>query len=176
MYNDLGEAIGKFKDYGAAKFDVRILAGSTLPINRWAYLDELKQLMQLGVVDDIALLAETDIRNKEQIAKRKSLYAQLQSKVASMEEQLKNSAGTIETLERQVVQAGIKNKVMQASVEVDKKKNEVTTNLEKESLLSKAQQKLLRDSRKLQTDHENRKLGVFVDSEIKNLRNKEKKK
>jgi hypothetical protein len=47
IYNDLGEAIGKFNDYAAAKFDVRIVAGSTLPVNRWAYLEELKQLMQL---------------------------------------------------------------------------------------------------------------------------------
>ena len=47
------------------KYDVRIIQGSTLPVNRWAYLEELKQLMQLGVVDDIAVLAETDIKNKE---------------------------------------------------------------------------------------------------------------
>ena len=33
MYNDLGQAIGKWKDYSAAKFDVKIVAGSTLPIN-----------------------------------------------------------------------------------------------------------------------------------------------
>tara|TARA_R100001594_G_scaffold98029_1_gene132422 strand:+ start:764 stop:3064 length:2301 start_codon:yes stop_codon:yes gene_type:complete len=176
MYNDLGEAIGKFKDYGSAKFDIRIIAGSTLPINRWAYLDELKQLMQLGVVDDIALLAETDIRNKEQIAKRKSMYAQMQSRIAQMEEQLKNSAGTIETLERQVVQAGIKNKVMQADVEINKKKNEVKSSMDKENLENKAQQKLLRETRKQSVDYENRKLGVFIDSEIKNLRNKEKSK
>ena len=73
IYNDLGEAVGKFKDYASGKFDIRVVAGSTLPVNRWAYLDELKSLMQLGVIDDIALLAETDIRNKEQIAKRKSM-------------------------------------------------------------------------------------------------------
>ena len=58
LYNDYGEAIGKIKDYNSAKFDVRIIAGSTLPINRWAYLGELKELLQLGVVDDIAVLAE----------------------------------------------------------------------------------------------------------------------
>ena len=68
MYNDLGEAIGKFHDYASSKFDIRIISGSTLPVNRWAYLDELKELMKLGVIDDIALLSETDIRNKEKIA------------------------------------------------------------------------------------------------------------
>ena len=78
MYNDFGKIIGKWRDYKTSRFDVRIIAGSTMPVNRWAYLEELKQLMQLGVVDDIAVLAETDIKNKDKIVERKSLYSQLQ--------------------------------------------------------------------------------------------------
>ena len=39
LYNDMGEAIGKSMDYQEAKFDVTIVAGSTLPVNRWAYLE-----------------------------------------------------------------------------------------------------------------------------------------
>lgn len=124
MYNDYGDVIGKFNDYASAKFDVRIVSGSTLPVNRWAYLEELKQLMNLGVIDDIALLAETDIRNKDKIAQRKSLYSQLQSQVQSMQGALKDKEGTIETLERQLVQAGIKGKVMQAEMEISKKKEQ----------------------------------------------------
>ena len=46
IYNDMGEAIGKSMDISAQKFDIRIVSGSTLPVNRWAYLEELKQLMQ----------------------------------------------------------------------------------------------------------------------------------
>ena len=61
-----------FASIVASKFDVTIVAGSTLPVNRWAYLAELKELLQFGVVDDIAVLAETDIRNKEQINKDKT--------------------------------------------------------------------------------------------------------
>ena len=174
MYNDLGEAIGKWQDYGSAKFDVRIIAGSTLPINRWAYLDELKQLMQMGVVDDMAVLAETDIRNKEQIVKRKSVYSQLQGQVSSMEEQLKDAAGTIETLERQLVQAGIKGKIMQATTEINKKKEEVKTQLTGESLKTQAQQKLLRDERKLRSDAKNQEFNNLVDNEIKRLRDNKK--
>ena len=144
MYNDFGKAIGKWRDYSTSKFDVKIVAGSTLPVNRWAYLDELKQLMQLGVVDDIAVLAETDIRNKEQIVKRKSLYSKLNSKISDMEKQVQDKEGTIETLERQLVQAGIKNKIMQGNVEVDKKKHETKSTLHKEELETKAMQKHLR--------------------------------
>ena len=39
LYNDMGEAIGKWRDYAAAKFDIRVISGSTLPVNRWAYLE-----------------------------------------------------------------------------------------------------------------------------------------
>ncbi len=125
MFNDMGEAIGKSMDYSAAKFDVRIVSGSTLPINRWAYLAELKELLQLGVVDDLAVLAETDIKKKDLIAKRKSVYSQLQSQLQQMQEAMKDKDGTIETLERQLVQAGIKGKVMQAEMEINKQKEEI---------------------------------------------------
>ena len=144
IYNDFGKVIGKYNDYNTSKFDVRIIGGSTLPVNRWAYLEELKQLMQLGVVDDIAVLAETDIKNKETIVQRKSLYSQLQSKISQLEEQVKNSSGTIETLERQVVQAGIKNKIMQGDVEVSKQTHDSVSRIKADEVETKARQKFYR--------------------------------
>ena len=144
VYNDLGEAIEKSMDITNAKFDIRIVSGSTLPVNRWAYLEELKQLLQLGVVDDVAVLAETDIRNKDNILKRKSVYSQLQSQIENLQSQLQDSSGTIETLERQLVQAGIKNKVMQADVEINKKKEEVKSDLKESYLETESKQKLVR--------------------------------
>ena len=146
QFNDYGQAIGKWKDFSSAKFDIRIVTGSTLPVNRSAYLAELKELMQLGVVDDLAVLAETDIRNKQNIAKRKSLYSQLQGQVSSMEQSLKDKEGTIETLERQLVQAGIKGKINQAEIEIAKKKSNINSLYDIEGNKTKAQQKLLRDS------------------------------
>ena len=145
VYNDLGEAIGKSMDIASIKYDVRIVQGSTLPVNRWAYLEELKQLMQLGIVDDIAVLAETDIKNKENIVKRKSLYSQLQGQVQQLSEAIKDKEGTIETLERQLVQAGIKQKVMQADVEINKKKEEVKSQMGKQYIETEGKQKLLRN-------------------------------
>jgi len=170
MYNDLGEAIGKFKDYGAAKFDIRIVSGSTLPVNRWAYLAELKDLMNIGVVDDIAVLAETDIRNKEQIAKRKSLYAQLQSQLSSMEEAIKDKDGTIETLERQLVQAGIKNQVMQATVEINKEKEEVKSDIKEEYRDTSAKQKILRNVMESEVSKATKEVGLAV-KEAQNVLN-----
>ena len=175
VYNDLGQAIGKIKDYSAAKFDVRIIAGSTMPVNRWAYLAELKDMMQMGIVDDIAVLAETDLKNKEQIAKRKSVYSQLQSQVQGMEGQLKKQAGTIETLERQLVQAGIKAKVDQAEIEISKKKNQRENDTEKEYLETEAKQKfaqkVIMDTANLQKQ----RIKMEADNIIKDLQPNNKK-
>jgi hypothetical protein len=85
------------------------------------------------LIDDIAMIAETDIRNKKQLVDRKSLYSQLQSQLEQMTEAIKDKEGTIETLERQLVQAGIKMKV-----------NEASTQVKKQVLDTEAQQKLLR--------------------------------
>ena len=145
IFNDMGEAISKSMDYSAAKFDVRIISGSTLPINRWAYLAELKELLQLGVVDDLAVLAETDIKKKDLIAKRKSLYSQLQGQLQQLQEALKDKEGTIETLERQLVQAGIKGKVMQAEMEITKQKEEVKGDTKDAYRQTEAEQKLLQN-------------------------------
>ena len=139
IYNDYGEAIGKFKDYASARFDVRVIAGATMPVNRWALLEEYFKWFQAGLIDDIAMIAETDIRNKKQVIERKSLYAQLQGQVSSMEEAMKDREGTIETLERQLVQAGIKMKVGTASNEI-----------RKDVLETEAQQKLLRGMLKVE--------------------------
>ena len=139
IYNDYGEAIGKFKDYASARFDIRVVAGATMPVNRWALLEEYFKWYQAGLIDDIAMIAETDIRNKKQVIERKSVYSQLQGQVSSMEEAMKDREGTIETLERQLVQAGIKMKVGNASNEI-----------RKDVLETEAQQKLLRGMLKVE--------------------------
>ena len=123
----------------------------------------------MGVIDDIALLAETDIKNKESIVKRKSLYSQMQQQIQQLEEKLKNSEGTVETLERQVVQAGIKSKVQAAETEISKKKYQLGSDMDKEFNETKAQQKHLRNTRKLQSDVEQRQFKNSLQNVIKDL-------
>jgi len=142
QYNKYGEAVGKFFDYATAKFDVRLIAGSTMPVNRWAYLKELMEMLKLGVVDDIAVLAEADIKGKEDIAKRKSLLSQLTNQVKSSDEEIKDLKGTIETLERQLVQAGIKDKVRMAEHDIRKNVLDTSAKLKGDVAVSRANQNL----------------------------------
>jgi hypothetical protein len=171
VYDDAGYLVEKHNDYNSAKFDVRVVAGSTLPVNRWAYLDELKGLYQMGIVDDIAVLGETDIRNKEDIAKRKSIYMDMKSQIEGLSNQLKERDGTIETLSRQLVQAGIKGKVMQAGVEVDKKKNEMKTIIDREANESKTEQAFYKRRIKERAELEGKNLALDIKSFKNNLEN-----
>ena len=98
------------------------------------------------------MLAETDIRGKKNIAKRKSMYAQMRSQLQQFEEAIKDKEGTIETLERQLVQAGIKMKVGEASNEV-----------RKDLLETEAQQKTLRAVMKGEVDNFRKDLKREVD-------------
>ena len=166
IYNDMGQAIGKSMDFSSHKYDIRVVAGSTMPVNRWAYLEELKQLMQLGVVDDIAVLAETDLRNKNKIAERKSMYSQMQSQLQQIEEAIKDKDGTIETLQRQVVQACIKSKIQDAGVEIDKKKNEIKSQLESTYNETEGKQKLLRNAMANSAETQKSRVKMAADNQI----------
>ena len=158
IYNDYGDVIGKFKDYASARFDVRVVAGATMPVNRWALLEEYFKWYQSGLIDDIAMIAETDIRNKKQIIERKSMYSQLQGQVQSMEEAIKDKEGTIETLQRQLVQAGIKMKVGTASNEI-----------RKDVLETEAQQKLLRGMLKVEFEKMRDQMKMDMENTAKDV-------
>ena len=123
--------------------------------------------MQLGIIDDIAVLAETDIKNKENIVKRKSLYSQLQGQIQQLSEAVKDKEGAIETLERQLVQAGIKQKVMQADVEINKKKEEVKSQMGKEYVETEGKQKLLRNVMANNMESQKQQAGNMLQS-VKN--------
>ena len=125
-----------------------------MPINRWALLEEYFKWFQAGLIDDIAMIAETDIRNKKQIVERKSMYSQLQGQLSSMQEAIKDKDGTIETLQRQLVQAGIKMKVGDATNEV-----------RKDVLETEAQQKLLRGMMKVEFEKMKQSLQQGVEPE-----------
>jgi hypothetical protein len=120
IYNDYGEEINKWSDYASSRFDIRIVAGASMPVNRWALIEEYFRWYQAGLIDDIAMLAETDVRGKENIIERKSMVAQLQKQVEQLDEAVKDKDGTIETLSRQLVQAGIRHNIETGSKEVDR--------------------------------------------------------
>ena len=151
IFNDFGDAIEKWNDYATAKFDIRIIGGSTLPLNRWALLEEYFKWYQSGLIDDIAMISETDIRNKESIIKRKSIYMQLRSQLEELQGVITDREGAIETLERQLVQSGIKGKVQDADMKI-----------QKDLLETETAQSMFRDKLKSDTNTKIKELGLAV--------------
>ena len=134
IYNDYGEAIDKWADYASSRFDIKVVAGAVMPVNRWALLEEYFKWFQAGLIDDVAMLAETDVRGKDKIVERKSVYAQQQQQIEALNDQLKDQQGENETLKRQIVQAGIRMNIETGSRET-----------KKDVLETEAQQKLYRE-------------------------------
>ena len=151
IFNDFGESVEKWNDYASSKFDVRIIGGSTLPLNRWALLEEYFKWYQSGLIDDIAMIAETDIRNKESIIKRKSVYMQLRNQLEELNNVLTDREGTIETLERQLVQSGINSKVKDADMRI-----------QKDLLETETAQSMFREKLKSDTSLKIKELGLAV--------------
>ena len=88
-----------------------------------------------------------------------------------MQEALKDKEGTIETLERQLVQAGIKGKVMQAEVEISKKKEEVKSGMTKELTETEAKQKTLQNAMSNHAEKVKAREELEMQKKINNLEN-----
>ena len=162
QYNKYGDAIGKFFDYATAKFDIRLIAGSTMPVNRWAYLKELMEMLKLGIVDDIAVLAEADIKDKEQIAQRKSNLAQMRQALEKAQQEIKEGKGTIETLSRQLVQAGIKDKQRMAAHDMRKQLLDTSAKLKGDTAVARANQDLQNERSKDMQRNQEKELKQLV--------------
>jgi hypothetical protein len=85
-----------------------------------------------------------------------------------MEEAIKEKDGNIETLQRQLVQAGIKNQVMQATVEINKEKEEVKSDINEEYRDTSAKQKILRNVMESEVAKATKEVGLAV-KETQNL-------
>ena len=60
------------------EYDVIVVAGSTLPSNRWAELEQKLQMFQAGLLDHEAVLKSTDIPDAEGILERMGLVQNLE--------------------------------------------------------------------------------------------------
>ena len=163
LYNDLGEQIGRFNDLQAARYDVVYIAGSTMPVNRWALLEEYFRWFQAGLIDDIEFIQHTDIQDKEGVVKRNSLYAKLKNEIESMREMIKNKDGDIETLSRQVLQLSIRAK-----------EAGLITEMRKDVLDNEAKQAVLADKFKNEIDFQKKIVKEKTEQFKKNLDNSKK--
>jgi len=120
IYSDFKNAIGKYNDYASAKFDVRLIAGSTMPVNRWALLNEYERWAEKGLIPPGAFLAETDLPNKEKLIEKMDRERQLERENEALQEEVKQKDGDIDTLKRQNIQKDMKVRVAAMETELRK--------------------------------------------------------
>ena len=87
----------------------------------------------------------------ESIIKRKSVYMQLRNQLEELNNVLTDREGTIETLERQLVQSGINSKVKDADMRI-----------QKDLLETETAQSMFREKLKNDTSLKIKELGLAV--------------
>ena len=98
------EAVG-FKKKITNIYDVKIVANSTMPSNRWALVEAYKELYSLGIVDMEAVLRKSDIPDAEQIIERMSENRRLMQMVEEMREVIDRNTKEMATMEGELKHA-----------------------------------------------------------------------
>lgn len=105
IYDSFGEFVGRVNDVSVGRYDVQVVSGSTLPSNRWARLQEYKELLQLGVIDQVEVLKKTDVPDHQAVLDRIGQIQQLTRMVEELQQQVKHLEGDLQTRERELFHA-----------------------------------------------------------------------
>ncbi len=105
IYDTLGEdVIERINDVTVGRYDIVLVSGSMLPANRWARFDYYVQLYQLGLIDQVEVLKQTEVVDMEGVLNRHNEILQLRQQVEQLQEQLKQVSGDLQTAQRESVQ------------------------------------------------------------------------
>jgi len=109
---DFMGAINEYDNPLVQMYDVIVVGGSTLPSNRWAYLQAYMEMFNAGVVDDMAVLRAGEIPDAEEILERKGdmqemqmMAQQLQQQVEEMSQQMQQMTGQMTQAQQETMKA-----------------------------------------------------------------------
>ncbi len=136
IYDVAGGIVGRTNDVTVGKYDLIVVSGSTLPSNRWARFEYYKELYQLGVIDQVELLSQTDVADMEGVMARKGELQQAMGQIQSQQEQIKKLQGDLQTAQRESVHDRKRIEVKEFEVKLAKAeaKAEMATQLYKSRL------------------------------------------
>lgn len=104
-YDDDSDQAARINDITVGRFDVVVISGSTLPVNRWARFEYFVKLYELGLIDQIETLKQTEVIDLEGVMERFSEIQRLRSALAAAEEKIKELSGDLQTAQRESVHA-----------------------------------------------------------------------
>lgn len=105
---DRSDEVIKIGDITVGEYDVVVVSGSTLPVNRWARFEYYKELYELQIIDQVEVLKQTEVADMEGVLKRMSEIKRLRQQLAQAIEEIKGLKGDMQTLQRENVHANQK--------------------------------------------------------------------
>ena len=115
LVDDKSKEIKMINDIGVGLYDVIVVAGSTLPTNRYAELEFYMDAYAKGLIDRQEVLKKTEVFDIEGVMQRMDTIAQLQQQLQSASEEIKKLKGDQQTRDRENVN-------LKQRVEVEKTK------------------------------------------------------
>jgi len=118
LYDDKTNEIQIINNITIGKYDVIVVAGSTLPTNRFAELEFYMDAYTKGLIDKEEVLKKTEVFDIEGVLERTDIIAQLQGQLQGAQEQVKKLQGDLQTRDREAVN-------LRKRIEVEKFKSEM---------------------------------------------------
>ena len=138
LYDDKTEEVKVINDMTRGKYDVIVVAGSTLPSNRYAELEFYMDAYTKGIVDKTEVLKKTEVFDMEGVLKRTDAVGQLQGQLQQAQKEIKKLRGDLQTRDRESVN-------LRKKVEVEKFKTSLDKTQNKAESASKVYEKRLDD-------------------------------
>ena len=123
MVDDKTGEVKVINDITIGKYDLVVVAGSTLPSNRYAELEFYMDAYSKGLVDRQEVLKKTEIFDIDGVMQRMDTIAQLQGQLKQAGEQIKKLSGDLQTRDRESVNLRKKVEVEKFKGDLDKTKN-----------------------------------------------------
>ena len=110
-------------DITIGKYDLVVVAGSTLPSNRYAELEFYMDAYQKGLIDRQEVLKKTEVFDIEGVMQRMDTVAQLQGQLQQSQDEVKKLEGDLQSRDREAVNLRKKVEVEKFKTDLDKTKN-----------------------------------------------------
>ena len=123
LVDDKTGEIKVMNDITVGKYDVIVVAGSTLPSNRYAELEFYMDAYQKGIIDRQEVLKKTEVFDMEGVMQRTDMIQQLQQQLQGAQEQIKQLKGDLQTRDRESVNLRKKVEVEKFKGDLDKVSN-----------------------------------------------------
>jgi hypothetical protein len=123
LYDDKTGEVQVMNDMTIGKYDVIVVAGSTLPSNRYAELEFYMDAYTKGIVDKTEVLKKTEVFDMEGVLKRTDAVGQLQQQLHQAQTEIKKLRGDLQTRDRESVNLRKKIEVEKFKTGLDKTKN-----------------------------------------------------